>query len=135
MARRWNLAAVVACLMLASVTFAATPKEAVGFWGTVTGEVKSAKPDGTSFVMAVKTAEPDEKQSTVKDGSAMSGKLITLGTRMPKKDGKPAPSEEDIAYIKTLKPGMKITVKIFAVKADPTVLRVQGPGKSEEEAK
>ena len=109
---------------------AATPKEAVGFWGTVTGTVKSAQADGLSFVLTITQAEPDDRHSTVKDGAPMVGKVITLGTRMPKKDGKPGPSAEDIAYIKTLKPGATITVKIFAVKADPTVLRIQGPGES-----
>ena len=58
----------------------------------------------------------------------MVGKDLTLGTRMPRKDGKPYNSEEDVAYIKTLKPGMMITVKIFSVISAPTVQRIQGPG-------
>ena len=108
----------------------ATPKEVVGFWGKVTGTVKSAKADGLSFVLTITDAQPDEKQSAVKDSAPMIGKVITLGTRMPKKDGKPYPSPEDVAYIKSLKPGDTISVKIFAVRADPTVLRVQGPGEA-----
>ena len=60
----------------------------------------------------------------------MVGKDLTLGTRMPRKDGKPFPSEEDIAYIKTLKPGMKITVKIFSVVSNPRIQRIQAPGKA-----
>ena len=111
----------------AIASFGATPKEAVGFWGTVTGKVKSAKPDGTSFVLTVSDAQPEEK-SKVKDGAPMVGKDLTLGTRMPRKDGKPYNSEEDVAYIKTLKPGMMITVKIFSVISAPTVQRIQGPG-------
>jgi hypothetical protein len=123
--------AMVVCLgvaVAAREVAAATPKEAVGFRGTVTGTVKSARPDGMSFVLKVLTAEPDEKLNTAKNPAGMVGKEIMLGVRMPRKDGKPYPSAEDVAYIKTLKPGVTIKVKIFAVNADPTVLRIQGPG-------
>src|SRR5580765_4196002 len=107
---------------------APTPKEAVGFWGTVTGVVKSAQADGKAFVLTVSKAEPDEKNSKIKDTAPMIGKALTICTRMPVKDGKPTFKEEDVAYIKTLKPGMSITAKIFAVRADPRVLRLQAPG-------
>jgi hypothetical protein len=107
---------------------AATPKEAIGFWGVMTGTVKSAQADGTSFVLTVSKAEPDETKSAVKDGTAMVGKDLTLGTRMPRKDGKPYPSPEDVAFIKSLKPGMTVTVKIFAVHSDTKTLRLQAPG-------
>jgi hypothetical protein len=113
----------------------ATPKEAVGFWGTVTGNVKSARPDGSSFVLTVSRAQPDETKSAVKDATPMVGKDLTLGTRMPKKDGKPSPNPEDITYIKSLQAGTSITVKIFAVQADPRVLRIQGPGDTAAPAK
>jgi hypothetical protein len=121
-------------ILLCAAALAATPKEAVGFRGSVEGKVKSAKPDGSSFVLTVTKADPEEK-STVKDGSAMVGKEITLGVRMPRKDGKPYPSPEDEAWIKTLKPGANVRVKVFAVAADPTVLRIQGPGETIEENK
>ena len=132
-----DVAAIVIglCTTLAtSSARAETPKEAMGFWGTVTGTVKSAAADGLSFTFTVSKAEPDESKSIIKDGAPMVGKVLTLGTRMPKKDGKPYPNEEDIAYIKTLKPGMKLTIKIFAVKSAPTVLRIQGPGKETTDA-
>jgi len=116
-------------LAIGTAAMAETPKEAIGFWGTVTGTVKSARPDGTSFVLTVSDAQPDEK-SKVKDGAPMVGKDLTLGTRMPRKDNKPYPSEEDVAYIKTLKPGMRITVKIFSVVSNPRVQRIQAPGKA-----
>jgi len=133
---KWILAVVgLGVFVSAGEARAATPKEAVGFWGTVTGTVKSARPDGTSFVLKVSAAEPDEKQNSAKNPPGMVGKEITLGVRMPRKDGKPYPSAEDVAYIKTLKPGMKIKVKMFAVKADPTVLRIQGPGEEVEGGK
>ena len=109
-----------------------TPKDAVGFFGTATGVVKSAKADGTSFVLTVTKAVNDEKRSTVKDPSRMVGKEITLGTRMPRKDNKPTPHEDDVAYIKTLKPGMNISIKVFAVRADPSILRMEGPGEKAE---
>jgi hypothetical protein len=118
----------------ATATAAATPKEAVGFAGTVTGTVKSARADGASFVLTVTTAEPDDKASGVKDGKPMAGKDLTLGTRMPRKDGVPHPSEEDVAYIKSLKVGTAVTVKVFAVRADPAVLRIQGPGRAADKA-
>jgi hypothetical protein len=118
-------------LILGTTTSRAdTPKEAVGFWGTVSGKVKAARPDGMSFVLTISDAQPDDSKSKVKDGAPMVGKDITLGTRMPRKNGVPYPSEEDVAYIKTLKPGMMITVKIFAVISNPRVLRIQEPGKA-----
>ena len=119
--------AAVGTLVLAIVAVAATPKEAVGFRGTVEGKVKSTGTDGTSFVLTITKADPEEK-SAIKDGGPMVGKEITLGVRMPRKDGKPYPSPEDIAWIKTLKPGTAIRVKVFAVSSAPTVLRIQGPG-------
>ena len=124
-----HFVAIIALLVsLPLVSQAAdTPKEAVGFFGTATGVVKSAKADGTSFVLTVTKAVVDEKRSTVKDASKLAGKEITLGTRMPRKDNKPTPHEDDIAYIKTLKPGMNISIKVFAVRSDPSVLRMEGP--------
>jgi hypothetical protein len=107
---------------------AETPKEAVGFIGTVTGTVKSAQADGLAFVLTVSKAEADAQKSAVKDTAPMVGKTLTLGTRMPKKDGKPMPNDEDIAYIKSLKRGDVITIKIFAVHSAPAVLRMQAPG-------
>ena len=107
---------------------AATPKEAVGFNGTVTGTVKSAQADGLAFVLTVSKAEADAQKSAVKDTAPMVGKALTLGTRMPRKDGKPVPSDEDIAYIKSLKPGDVITIKVFSVHGAPAVLRMQAPG-------
>jgi hypothetical protein len=134
MAQRLFLAAIVGCFLTLGARSggAATPREVVGFWGTVTGTVKSARPDGMSFVLTISKAEADEQHSTVKDTAPMIGKNVTLGTRMPRKDGKPSANPEDIAYIKTLKPGTTITIKIFAVQADPTVMRIQGPGTSTE---
>ena len=119
--------AFIVCLVAGSAG-AATPKEAVGFTGTVEGAVKSAQADGSSFVLTVGKAEPDQSKSTVKDGGPMVGKQITLGVRMPRKDGKPYPHPDDIAYVKSLKPGQTIRVKVFAVHADPRVLRIQAPG-------
>lgn len=117
----------VALLALALPLSAATPKEAVGFWGTVTGVVKSAKADGTSFVITVGTAVPNEK-GTVTDGAPMTGKDLTLGTRMPKTNNVAGPHPDDVAYIKTLKAGDKITVQVFATRSDPTALRIMSPG-------
>jgi hypothetical protein len=110
---------------------AATPKEAVGFFGAATGVVKSAEADGTSFVLTITKAEPDATRSAVKDAAAIVGKGIPLGTRMPRdKDGKPRPHEDDVAYIKSLKAGQSITVKVFAVRSDPSILRITGPGEN-----
>jgi len=126
---------ILACgLTLGSLSaHAAAPKEAVGFWGTVTGAVKSAQKDGASFVLKVATAEPDEKKNKAADPAAIVGKELTLAVRMPRKDGKPYPSEEDVAYIKSLKPGMTIRVKVFAVMGDPRILRIQSPGETVNE--
>src|SRR5215471_18716899 len=87
--------------MAAGMVWGATPPEAVGFFGMATGKVVSAKEDGTSFVLQVMTAEPDT-QSAVKDGKVMVGKELTLGTRMPKKEGVGTPHVEDVAFIKGL---------------------------------
>jgi hypothetical protein len=78
--------------------------------------------------LKVAKAEPDQQKNAAEKPAAMVGKQLTLGVRMPRKDGKPYPSPEDVAYIKSLKPGMAIRVKIFAVMGDPRVLRIQGPG-------
>jgi hypothetical protein len=116
-------------VLAVSLVAAATPKEAVGFHGTATGTVKSVQADGCAFVLTVSSAKAADA-STVKDTAPMIGKSLTLGTRMPRdKNGTPHNHPDDVAYIKSLKPGSTITVKIFAVKADPTVLRIQEPGK------
>ena len=130
MVRSFLTAVLLASVLMigARASGAATPKEAVGFTGTVTGKVKSAQADGLSFVITVSKAEADAQKSDVKNTAPMVGKDLTLGTRMPRKDGKPTPHEEDIAYIKSLKPGDVITIKVFAVHSAPTVLRMQGPG-------
>src|SRR6185503_1090483 len=130
MKHNWFFVTFIALVLLLSAAQAPTPKEAVGFWGTVTGVVKSAQADGKSFVLTVSKAEADEKNSKIKDTAPMIGKALSIGTRMPVKDGKPSFKEEDVAYIKTLKPGMSITAKIFAVRSDPRVLRLQAPGQS-----
>jgi len=129
MARQFVSVAVVALFFaVASLSAqAATPNEAVGFFGIVTGVVKSRAEDGTSFVLTVSKAEPSEK-STVKDSAPMVGKDLTLGTRMPRKDGVASPHVEDVAYIKTLNPGDKIVVQVFAVHSDPSILRIVKPG-------
>ena len=126
----WMMVFSMSLVVASSAAAAETPKEAAGFWGKVTGSVKSAQTDGLSFVLTITTAEADTSKSTVKDSTAMVGKSVTLATRMPRKDGKPSPSEEDIAYIKTLKPGDKIAIKIFTVRGAPAVLRMQGPGEA-----
>jgi hypothetical protein len=136
MSRYWtNGTLFFLALLLGQVNaLAETPKEAVGFFGNVTGVVKSAKEDGTSFMVTVSSAEPDE-HSAVKEAAPMVGKVLTLGTRMPRaKDGTPGPHVDDVAFIKSLKPGMTVTVKIFAVKSDPRVLRIILPGKIETPA-
>ena len=129
--KRHTLSVTTTILFFASaaLALAATPKEAVGFWGKVSGTVKSAQADGLSFVFTVSKAEADATNNTAKDPAAMVGKDLTLGTRMTKKDGKnPTPNDADVAFIKTLKPGMTADLEIFAVKADPTVLRIKKPG-------
>ena len=60
----------------------------------------------------------------------MVGKELTLGTRMPKKDGVGSPHTDDVAYIKTLNPGDKIVIDVFAVRSDPSILRMTKPGES-----
>src|ERR1051325_5153628 len=89
-----------------------TPKEAVGFFGNITGTVKSVKPDGTSFTLQISAAEPSDK-SLIKDPKPMIGKIVSLGTRMPKTNGVAHNHPDDVAYIKSLKPGDQITVTIF----------------------
>jgi hypothetical protein len=123
---------VIVCYSVAA--HAATPKEAVGFFGTVTGVVKSTAADGSFFVLTVSKAVADESRSAVKDTAPMVGKDLHLGTRMPKtKEGVPHPNPDDVAYIKTLKPGDVIAVKVFAVQADPRVLRMLKPGETIKE--
>jgi hypothetical protein len=107
------------------------PQEVAGFRGQVTGTVKSAQPDAPSFVLAISKAEADPANSDLKEGAPLVGKELTIGVRMPKNAaGVAGPHPDDIAYIKTLKPGTAITVKIFAPRANPRVLRIQGPGQN-----
>ena len=106
--------------------------EVAGFRGEVTGRVKSAQADGRAFVLAISKAEVDSA-SSLKESAPLLGKELNIGVRMPKSaDGVASPHADDVAYIKTLKPGMVITVKIFAPRASPQVLRIQGPGQSVE---
>lgn len=106
------------------------PPEVAGFIGQVTGTVKSVRPEDPSFVLAVTKAEADAATSTLKDGAPLVGKQLTFGVRMPKTDGVGHPHPDDTAYIKTLKPGMVITVKVFAPRSSPRVLRIREPGQS-----
>jgi hypothetical protein len=108
--------------------------EVAGFRGEVTGKVKSAQPDAPSFVLAITKAEVDPAASELKDSAPLLGKELTIGVRMPKNAaGVASTHPDDVAYIKTLKPGMLITVKIFSVHANPRILRIQGPGQTVEE--
>jgi hypothetical protein len=109
--------------------------EVAGFWGVVTGTVKSADADGKNFVLKISKADFDPAATVLKDNAAMVGKELTIGTRMPKAaDGVAHQHPDDVAYIKTLKPGMVITVKIFAPRSNPRLSRIQGPGKSADAA-
>jgi hypothetical protein len=45
-------------------------------------------------------------------------------------EGKPHPHPDDVAYIKTLKPGDEIVVQVFAVHSNPAILRMVKPGES-----
>ncbi len=128
-------ASVVAVLLLALARAVVADEaenvaEVAGFRGEVTGEVKSAQADGRQFVLAIARAEFDPASSALKDNAPLVGKQLTIGVRMPKKDGVGYPHPDDVAYIQTLKPGMTITVKIFAPQSNPKVLRIQAPGKS-----
>ena len=107
-----------------------------GFRGEVTGRVKSAQADGRAFVLTISKAEVDPATSSLKESAPLLGKELNIGVRMPKNaEGVASPHADDVAYIKTLKPGMVITVKIFAPRSNPQVLRIQGPGQSVEGAK
>ena len=117
----------VAFAIAGSLQAAATPKEAVGFFGSVTGTIKSTEADGSSFTIEVKSAVPEAK-SAVKDVEPMVGKILTLGTRMPHVDGKPTHNADDVLYVKSLAVGDEITIKVFATRASPDVLRMQAPG-------
>lgn len=124
--------AVVGLVLLLDRAEAANPPEVNGFRGNVTGTVKSAMPDGLSFVLTVSEAKADPKYADMNDGAKMIGKSITLGVRTPlvapgAKTTAPAP--DDIAFIKTLKAGMKINVDIFSLLKAPNVMRIQKPGK------
>ena len=119
--RKLSCVAAVLALAMGAAGWGENPPAAQGFFGTATGKVRSAKADGTSFVMTVLSAASDKGHSAVKDTALMVGKDLTLGTR-------PGPRAEDVAFIKTLKPGMEITVKIFSVKGAPEVLRIMEPG-------
>jgi hypothetical protein len=108
------------------------PKEATGFFGDVVGTVSSRPDDGTSVNLTVEAVSPDPDKSNA-DAQHMLGQELCIGTRLPRdKDGKPRPSAEDVAWVKTLKPGMKVTIPLFAAKADPNVLRMTKPGSVEK---
>ena len=126
-----SIAVVGFILAVGSLALAsATPKEAVGFAGSITGTVTSRADDGTSFRLKVSKAVADESKSKVKDTDAMIGKELTLGTRMPRTDGKAHNHPDDVAYIKSLKVGDEIVVQVFAVHSDPSVLRMTKPGEA-----
>src|SRR4051812_35652883 len=124
------VALALLCLAKAGAAEVENPPEVAGFIGQVTGTVKSVQPNEPAFVLAVTKAEADSATSTLKDGAPLVGKQLTFGVRMPKTDGMGHPHPDDTAYIKTLKPGMVITVKVFAPKSSPRVLRIREPGQS-----
>src|SRR4051794_16921071 len=119
------VALALLCFGKATAAEVENPAEVAGFIGQVTGTVKSVQPNEPSFVLAVTKAEADPATSTLKDGAPLVGKELTFGVRMPKTDGVGHPHPDDTAYIKTLKPGMAITVKVFAPKSSPRVLRIR----------
>jgi hypothetical protein len=127
------LVVVLALHLGAQADEAENGQEVAGFWGQVTGKVKSAQADGGGFVLAIDKAEVDPEKSSLKERAPLLGKELTIGVRMPKNaTGVASQHPDDVAYIKTLKPGMVITVKIFAPRANPRVLRIQGPGQGEK---
>ena len=134
--RIWPLMMALAVLALhagAQANEVENAQEVAGFWGQVTGTVKSAQADGGGFVLAINKAEVDPARSSLKESAPLLGKELTIGVRMPKNAaGVASPHPDDVAYIKTLKPGMVITVKIFAPRANPRVSRIQAPGQSAE---
>jgi hypothetical protein len=121
------LVSAVALTVCAAVR-SAPPSGPALFRATVTGEVKSAKPDGLSFMLTVAKADGDAVNNTGVESAELVGKAVALGVRMPVKDGTPQPHPDDVAYIKSLKAGMLIRVKIFAVRGNMKSLRMQGPG-------
>ena len=115
-------------LTVCTTVRSAPPSTPALFRATVTGQVKSAKPDGLSFTLKVAKAEKDAVNNTGVDPTVLVGKTVALGVRMPVKDGKPQPHTDDVAYIKSLKAGMPIRIKVFAVRGNMEFLRMQGPG-------
>ena len=81
-----------------------------------------------SVMLTVAKADEDAVNNTGVEPTELVGKTVALGVRMPVKDGKPQPHPDDVAYIKSLKAGMSIRVKIFAVRGSMKSLRMQGPG-------
>jgi hypothetical protein len=109
--------------------------EVAGFRGQVTGTVKSAQADGRAFVLVINKAEVDPENSALKESAPLLGKELSIGVRMPRNaEGVASPHADDVAYIKTLNPGVIITVKIFSVHSNPQILRIQGPGQRVEGA-
>lgn len=131
--KRTSLALIVTGLMLlVDQAGQANPIEANGFRGNVTGVVKSAQSSGLSFVLTISEAKADAQYAAKNDGSKLIGKTITLGVRevrTPPNSQNAVPAADDIAFIKSLKAGMRISVDVFALRASPNVLRIQKPGK------
>jgi hypothetical protein len=125
---RSGILVLAVALTACAVVRSAPPNAPALFRATVTGEVKSAKPDGLSFVLAVAKADEDTVNNTGVDPTVLIGKTVTLGVRMPVRDGTPQPHPDDVAYVKSLKAGMSIRVKIFAVRGNMKSLRMQSPG-------
>ena len=115
-------------LTVCAVARSAPPSGPALFRATLTGEVKSAKPDGLSFALKVAKADADASSNTGVDPNTLVGKTVVLGVRLTIKDGTPQPNPDDVAYIKALKAGTSIRVKIFAVRGNMKTLRMQGPG-------
>lgn len=128
--------AVVGLVLLFDLAAKANPVEANGFRGNVTGTVKSAQRSGLSFELTISKAKADARYAANNDGSKIIGKTISLGVRTPIIPGTKdkAPSADDIAFVKSLKAGMRINVDIFALQARPNVLRIQKPGKILDES-
>jgi hypothetical protein len=104
------------------------PPDVAGFRGEVVGVVKSAKSDGSGFVLTVEKAKFDLDASKLKDNAPLIGKELGIGVRMPKTNGESHQHPADLAYVKSLKPGDVIAVKIFSVVKNPRLLRIQEPG-------
>lgn len=134
--------ASVACALLASATLAeedankkpnAAPKEAVGFVGTLEGDFVAKKANGNTVTLKV-TKVTAADNSTAKDSAKLVGTDVVVTVRWEKVDGKYQPMKDDAKFVKGLKTGDSLALKVEYLESLEVLRMTEAPRKAAAEA-